>query len=48
MKSLMIAVGNRISGERPGALRAFAGATTAGLTTGVVVYKLLRREHDAD
>lgn len=32
----------RLSGERPGALRAAAGATVAGGVTAVLVYRLLR------
>jgi hypothetical protein len=43
MKSLIIAATQRLSGDRPAALRALAGATVAGTTTGVVVYKLLRQ-----
>lgn len=30
-------------GDRPGAWRAFAGATVAGAATGAVVYRLLRQ-----
>jgi hypothetical protein len=43
MKSLIIAATQRLSGHRPAALRALAGATVAGTATGVVVYKLLRQ-----
>jgi hypothetical protein len=43
MKSLYIALAQRLSGEKPSALRAVAGATVAGTTTGIVVYRLLRR-----
>jgi hypothetical protein len=43
MKSLITAATQRLSGDRPGALRALAGATAAGAATGVVTYKLLRR-----
>jgi hypothetical protein len=39
---LVTAVKQRIKGEKPGAFRAFAGATVAGAATSVVVYKLLR------
>ena len=46
MKSLLIAIMQRLEGERPAALRAFAGATVAGTATGVAVYKLLRRGGD--
>ena len=46
MKSLFISVWQRVSGERPSALRAFAGGTAAGTATGVAVYKLLRHEED--
>ena len=42
------AAGQRLSGERPGALRAAAGAAVAGGMTGVVVYRLLRRTGDED
>jgi hypothetical protein len=43
MKSFYMAVVQRLTGERPSALRAVAGATAAGTATGVVVYRLLRR-----
>jgi hypothetical protein len=33
----------RIKGEKPGALRAMAGATVGGAVTSVFLYKLLRR-----
>jgi hypothetical protein len=46
MKSLYIAVTQRLMGERPGAFRAIAGASAAGLATSVVVYKLLRQMDD--
>ena len=36
------AVTQRIKGEKPGALRAMAGATIAGAAASFVVYKLLR------
>jgi hypothetical protein len=42
MKSLTIGIRKRLSGEQVSALRAFAGATTVGVTTGVLVYRLLR------
>jgi hypothetical protein len=42
MKSLLIAVTQRLQGERPTAIRAFAGAAVAGGVTGAAVYKLLR------
>jgi hypothetical protein len=38
----------RMRGQRPGALRAAAGAAMAGGVTGVVVYRLLRRGGDED
>jgi hypothetical protein len=38
----------RLGGERPGPLRAAAGAAVAGGMTGVVVYRLLRRSADED
>jgi hypothetical protein len=37
------AVAQRLKGEKPGALRAMAGATVAGAATGAIVYQLLRR-----
>jgi hypothetical protein len=36
-------VAQRVGGERPGPVRAAAGATVAGTVTGVVVYRLLRQ-----
>jgi hypothetical protein len=42
------AVAQRLRGERPGAVRAAAGAAVAGSATAVVVYKLLRRNDDDD
>jgi hypothetical protein len=42
MKSLEVGVGKRLSGEQVSALRAFAAATSVGVTTGVLVYRLLR------
>jgi len=48
MKSLYIAATERLSGHRPSALRAAAGATAAGTATGVVVYRLLRHERKHD
>jgi hypothetical protein len=42
------AVAQRLGGERPGALRAFAGATVAGSATAVVVYRLLRNHSDEE
>jgi hypothetical protein len=44
MKSLYIGVVQRLTGERPSPLRAIAGATAAGTATGVLVYRLLRRQ----
>lgn len=44
MKSLFIATGQRIRGERPSTLRAAAGASAAGTAVGVAVYRLLRHE----
>jgi hypothetical protein len=44
LKSLFIATGQRLGGNRPSALRAAAGAGTAGAAVGVAVYKLLRHE----
>ncbi|MGN6254996.1 MAG: hypothetical protein ACTHO8_08470 [Solirubrobacterales bacterium] len=48
LKSLFIAAGQKASGKRPAAVRAAAGATAAGTATGVLVYKLLRRESGSD
>ncbi|MGN6216492.1 MAG: hypothetical protein ACTHN7_05985 [Solirubrobacterales bacterium] len=48
LKSLFIAAGQKVSGKRPSTVRAAAGATAAGTATGVLVYKLLRRESDSD
>jgi hypothetical protein len=36
------AVAQRLKGDRPGAMRAFAGATIAGTATAVIVYRVLR------
>ncbi|HMC06583.1 MAG TPA: hypothetical protein VKG89_04215 [Solirubrobacterales bacterium] len=46
MKSFFIALGQRLTGERPSVLRAAAGATVAGTTTGVLVYRLLRQSDE--
>lgn len=46
MKSLYIAATQRLKGDRPSAMRAFAGATAAGTATGVLVYRLLRHQSD--
>jgi hypothetical protein len=43
VSSLRTAIEQKLSGEKPGPLRAIAGATIAGAATGVVVYKLLRQ-----
>jgi hypothetical protein len=48
MKSFYIAMMQRLTGEKPSALRAAAGATAAGMATGVVVYRLLRHEATED
>jgi hypothetical protein len=40
------AIGERLGGERPGAMRAAAGAAVAGGITSVVVFRLLRRGGD--
>jgi hypothetical protein len=40
------AVADRLSGERPGAVRAAAGAVMAGGVTTVVVYRLLRKTEE--
>jgi hypothetical protein len=41
--TLGAAIGQRVEGQRPGPVRAAAGAAVAGAATGVVVYKLLRQ-----
>jgi hypothetical protein len=48
MKSFYIAVTQRLTGDRPSAMRAFAGAAAAGRAASVVVYKLLRHESEDD
>jgi hypothetical protein len=48
MKSFYIAVTQRLTGERPSAMRAFAGAAAAGTATGALVYRLLRHDSDSD
>jgi hypothetical protein len=42
MGSLKKAIEQRLGGDRPGVMRAVAGATVAGAATGLVVYRLLR------
>jgi hypothetical protein len=42
MGSLRKAIEQRVRGDRPGVVRAVAGATIAGAATGLVVYRLLR------
>ena len=44
MKSFWKAAVQRLLGERPGALRALAGATAVGAATGAVVYRVLRQQ----
>ena len=39
-------VADRLTGERPGVMRAAAGAAVAGGLAGVVVYRLLRGADD--
>jgi hypothetical protein len=46
MKSFYIATAQRLKGDRPSAMRAFAGASAAGAATGVLVYRLLRHQAD--
>jgi hypothetical protein len=41
-------VGERLSGGRPGVLRAAAGAAVAGGVTSVVVFRLLRSADESD
>jgi hypothetical protein len=48
IKSLLIATGQRLTGNRPSALRAAAGAGVAGTAVGVAVYRLLRHESEDD
>jgi len=40
------AVADRLSGDRPSAIRAAAGAVMAGGVTTVVVYRLLRKTEE--
>jgi hypothetical protein len=42
------AVADRLSGQRPGVVRAAAGAAVAGGLTSVFVYRLLRKGEDED
>ena len=42
------AVAQRLQGERPGAMRAFAGAAVAGTAAAVIVYRVLRSGSDSD
>ncbi len=50
MKTAAISVGRaaveRIAGDRPSALRAFAAATLAGGATATVTYRLLRSQSE--
>jgi hypothetical protein len=48
MKSLMIAAGQRLTGNRPSSLRAAVGVSAAGTAVGVTVYRLLRHEPKDD
>jgi hypothetical protein len=48
IKSLLIATGQRLTGNRPSVLRAAAGAGVAGTAVGVAVYRLLRHESEGD
>ena len=41
-------IGERLRGERPGVLRAAAGAAAAGGLTSFVVYRMLRPSSDED
>lgn len=42
LKTVGGAAARRAQGDRPGTMKAFAGATIAGALTGVVVYRALR------
>ena len=42
MSTVGKAVAERISGSRPGGIRAFAAATVVGVATAVATYRLLR------
>ena len=42
------AAADRLAGQRPGLMRAAAGAAVAGGLTSVVVYRLLRHGEDED
>ena len=42
LKMLLSAAGERLSGTRPGVLRAFGAAVAVGLASAVLTYRLLR------
>ncbi len=42
LRALIKAIGERLSGSRPGTLRALVAAITVGVTAAVLTYRLLR------
>ena len=42
LRTLIKAVGDRLSGSTPGLLRALVAAVTVGVTAAVLTYRLLR------
>jgi hypothetical protein len=42
LRALIKAIGERLSGSKPGVLRALVAAITVGVTAAVLTYRLLR------
>jgi hypothetical protein len=42
LRALIKAIGERLSGSKPGVLRALVAAVTVGVTAAVLTYRLLR------
>ena len=42
LRALIKAIGERLSGSKPGILRALLAAITVGVTSAVLTYRLLR------
>jgi hypothetical protein len=42
LRTLVKALGERLSGSRPGVLRAIMAALTVGVATAILTYRLLR------
>jgi hypothetical protein len=42
LRALIKAIGERLSGSKPGVLRALVAAVTVGATAAVLTYRLLR------